>query len=364
MKVALVYDRVNKFGGAERLMLALHSIYPDAPIYTLVHDKTTSEWANDIQIIPTFLNKVPFFRKRHELLAPIAPLAFETLDLSEFDVVISVTSSDAKSIITKPNQLHICYCLTPTRYFWSGEGEYSEDIKMKLIPDFLKSYFRSIDLLTSTRPDEYISISNEVEKRVKKYYKRDSEVIYPPIEDKFYSFNPISIHNREYFLVVSRLVPYKKVDLVIEAFNKLKFPLVIIGSGNEENILKSKAGGNISFLGQVEDHRLLEYYRRAKAVIFPQLEDFGLVPLEAQALGTPVIAYAGGGALETVIPGKTGYLFEEQTPNSLIDAVKKFSGRSFSPIECIENAREFNYSGFKKNFAGHVDKLWKKHSKI
>lgn len=274
MKIALVYDRINKFGGAERVMTALHKIYPEAPIYTLVHDPENSNWASGIRIIPSFINTIPFLRKRHEWLAPIAPMAFESFNLDKFDVVISVTSSDAKSIITKPNQLHICYCLTPTRYYWSGEGEYSSDPKMRLLPGFLLKYFRTIDLLTSDRPDAYISISKEVKNRVKKYYNKESEVIYPPIEDKFYSLNPISAGNRDYYLVVSRLVPYKKVDLVIEAFNKLKLPLVIIGTGSEEEKLKSIARTNISIIGSVDDKRLMEYYRRAKAVIFPQHEDF------------------------------------------------------------------------------------------
>ncbi len=364
MKVALVYDRINKFGGAERLLLALHRLYPDAPIFTLVHEPSTSSWAKEIKVIPTFLNNFPPLRSRHEWLAPIASLAFETFDLSDFDVIISITSSDAKSVITRPHQLHICYCLTPTRYFWSGEGEYSSDKKMKLLPSFLKKYFRSLDLLTSERPDEYISISNEVKNRVKKYYFRDSSVVYPPIEDKFYSVKPISMKNREYYLLVGRLVPYKKASLVIEAFNKLNLPLVIVGSGSEEESLKSMAGKSISFVGQIDDNRLIEYYRHAKAVIFPQEEDFGLIPVEAQAQGTPVIAYGKGGALETVLHGKTGYLFEKQNVESLIKAIENFRKINFSPLACVENAQKFNFQKFKKAFSFEVRKLWEKYSGI
>ena len=361
MKVALVYDRVNKFGGAERLMLSLHRLFPEAPIFTLVYEPLTSDWAKSITVVPTFLNQIPFFRQWHEWLAPVAPLAFETLNLSAYDVVISVTSSDAKSVITKPHQLHICYCLTPSRYFWSGGGDYADDIKFKLIPSFLKEYFKYVDLVTSVRPDQYLSISNEVKNRVKDYYKRNSIVIHPPIEDRFYTKQPISLDNRDYYLVVSRLVPYKKVDLAISAFNKLKLPLVIVGTGTEIEKLKKLALPNITFVGSVDDHRLAQYYRHAQAVIFPQVEDFGLVPLEAQACGTPVIAYAKGGALETVVHPKTGYLFKEQTVESLIFAVREFRKISFNPKICQENANRFNYSLFSQKFSGEITRLWKEH---
>jgi len=361
MKIALVYDRINKFGGAERLLLSLHRLYPEAPIFTLVHEPKTSKWAEGIKIIPTFLNKVPLLRKRHEWLVPIAPLAFETHDLSDFEIIISVTSSDAKSVITRPNQLHVCYCLTPSRYFWSGETEYASDKKFKLIPKTVKNYFKSVDMVTSVRPDEYIAISNEVKNRVKKYYKRNASVVYPSIEDKFYSNSPISLDNRDYYLIVSRLVPYKKVDLAISVFNKLKLPLVVIGLGSELGNLRKMAGSNIAFVGMVDDNRLIQYYRHAKAVIFPQNEDFGLVPIEAQASGTPVIAYAEGGALETVIHLETGYLFEEQTEDSLIHAINQFRKTSFSSKKCVKNASRFTPASFSEEFSKEVNRLWENH---
>ena len=361
MKVALVYDRLNKFGGAERLLLALHRLYPSAPIYTLVHEPQTSEWAKGLRIMPTFLNSLPFLRSRHEWLAPVAPLAFETLNLSPFDLVISLTSSDAKSVITKPHQLHLCYCLTPTRYFWSGISHYAGDRKMKWLPTFLKKYFAQLDLITSTRPDYYLAISQEVKKRIKKYYKRESTVVYPSIEDKFYSKKPIPFGKRKHFLIVSRLVPYKRVDLAISAFNLLKLPLVVVGTGSELKKLKQMAGSNISFAEEVSDERLIKYYREAKAVIFPQEEDFGLVPLEAQALGTPVIAYGKGGALETVVHQKTGFLFKEQTVESLIFAIHESRKTVFNPKICQENANRFNYSLFSQKFSGEINRLWKEH---
>jgi glycosyltransferase involved in cell wall biosynthesis len=363
MKIALVYDRINKFGGAERLLLALHRLYPNSPIFTLVHEPKTSKWASHIKVIPTFLNKVPFLRTRHEWLAPLAPLAFETLNLSSFDIIISITSSDAKSILTKPNQLHICYCLTPTRYFWSGEAEYLTDKKLKLIPTFLKNYFRTVDLLTSSRPDEYIAISQEVKKRIKDYYHRQSTVVYPPIEEQFYSNSSVKSSDRKSYLLVSRLVPYKKTALAISAFNKLNRSLIIVGEGSEMESLKRQAGTHISFAGKINDKRLIEYYCHAKAVIFPQDEDFGLVPLEAQACGTPVIAYGKGGALETIIPGKTGLFFEKQTEESLTKAILEFENLKINPQDCVQNAKRFSDQNFSSDFSDSVNSLWQKHLK-
>ena len=361
MKVALVYDRVNKFGGAERVLLMLHQLFPDAPLYTLVYDKEKAKWASEINVVPTFLNKLPFLRNKHELLAPISPLAFETHDLSRYEVVISITSSDSKSVITRPDTLHICYCLTPTRYYWSGEEGYGQDIKMKLLPGMIKKYLRTVDLLTSQRPDEYIAISNEVSRRIKKYYLTDSHIVYPSIEDKFYTDSPLKKDARKYYLIVSRLVPYKKVDLAIKAFNFLQKRLIIVGTGSEVDKLKKMAMDNIEFVGSVTDEELIKYYSKAKAVIFPQDEDFGLVPLEAQACGTPVIAYAKGGALETVEEGKTGLFFGEQTEDSLIEAVKKFEELEINYFDCVDQAKKFSQSKFMDNFSGKVAELWQKH---
>jgi glycosyltransferase involved in cell wall biosynthesis len=358
MKVALVYDRVNKFGGAERVLLTLHKIYPDAPLFTLVYDKKSAPWANTFKVIPSYINFIPFLRNKHEWLVPMSVMAFESLDLREFDVVISVTSSDAKAVITKPNQLHICYCLTPNRYFWSGNEQYSHDIKMKLTPQWLRLYFRTTDLLTSKRPDKYIAISNEVLDRINKYYHRESSVIYPSIDDKFYSNNYTDMKKREYYLIVSRLVPYKMVDLAIKSFNILKKPLIVVGTGSEMSNLKQMAGNTIKFTGSVNDTQLINYYKDAKAVIFPQEEDYGLVPLEAQACGTPVIAFGKGGALETIVKDKTGVFFDKQSAESLVNAVKKFETLSLSSENCHKNALRFNSKTFKDTFASTVKRLW------
>lgn len=367
MKVALVYDRVNKWGGAERILLALHEIWPEAPLYTAVYNPKTAPWARGFKVIPSFLEKFPFAKKTHEVYPWLAPLAFESFDFSEFDIVISVTSAEAKGIISKPNTLHISYILTPTHYLWGIEkgeeyhrfGRLAPLVKVFALP-FL-SYLRAWDKIASQRPDILLAISKNVQKRIVKYYGRSSEVIYPPVDtEKFVpSDQPSTINDQSYFLVVSRLVPYKRVDIVIEAFNRLRLPLKIVGTGTEMGKLRRSAKKNIEFLGQLTDEALLGYYQRCVATVFPQEEDFGLVPLEAQACGKPVIAYRGGGALETVIEGETGEFFDEQTPESLEKAVKKFKPEKYKPEDCWKNAEKFDIKIFKKKFKEFVEQQWK-----
>ena len=364
MKVALVYDRVNKFGGAERVLLDLHQLYPQAPIYSLVHNPKKTAWASKINIIPTYFNKLNFLKSRHELLAPLAAMAFESFNFDEYDVVISVSSADAKAVITKPHTLHINYCLTPTRYLWSGVAEYRSRFSFHPVFDLYLKHARSSDLVYASRPDYYFAISQEVKKRLQKYYRRDSEVIYPAIDFNFWS-RPEPEGIDDYYLVVSRLVPYKKVDLVIRAFNKLNKRLLIVGSGSQLSELRSISKSNISFEGHPDDAKLRYLYSHAKALIFPQIEDFGLVPLEAQATGTPVIAYADGGVLETVIENKTGVFFNSQTQASLIDAVNFFESDmcSIKRSDCQKQAERFSRSGFIDRFSAKVDTVWQEYQK-
>lgn len=357
MKIALVYDRVNKFGGAERVLLSLHQLFPEAPLFTLVYDQASAPWASVFKVIPTFINKIGFLRNKHEWLSPIAAMAFESFDFQDYDVVINVTSGDAKAIMTKPNQLHICYCLTPTRYFWSGEDQYVGDTKFKIIPKWLHEYFRTADLLISKRPDEYIAISDEVKNRITKYYNRESTVVYPAIDDKFYSKVFTPENKRIYYLIVSRLVPYKKVDLAIMAFNKLKLPLIVVGIGSQLQKLKRIAGDNIKFAGAVDDSKLIELYRSAKATIFPQEEDYGLVPIESQACGTPVIAYGKGGALETIKNNTTGVFFNKQTVDSLVEAVNRFEKLSLNASDCYKNSLRFSSKNFNKEFLDYLSNV-------
>lgn len=367
-RVALVYDRVNKWGGAERVLLALHQLFPDAPLYTSVYNKKTAQWATVFpKIIPSFLQNLPFAKTRHDLYAPLMPLAFESFDLSEYDVVISVTSEAAKGVITKPGTLHICYCLTPTRYLWSGHEEYFKSARGRLAQP-LVAYLRAWDKVAAQRPDVMVAISQNVASRIKRYYGREASVIYPPVElqstkSQAPNFKQIqntkftrqrrtsALLNSGYFLVVSRLVPYKKIGLVVKAFNKLGLPLVIVGTGSEEKSLRKQARINIQFVGLVDDEKLSGYYQGCKALIFPQNEDFGITALEAQAAGKPVIAYKGGGALETVIEGKTGIFFKEQTVESLVRAARGFDSQTFKPENCMRNAQRFSKEIFLQKFA-------------
>lgn len=354
MKTAIVYDRVNKWGGAERVLLALHEIFPDAPLYTSVYDPKSASWAEVFpSVIPSFLQKIPGANSKHEWLAPFMPIAFESFDFSEYDFVISVTSEAAKGIITKPGTTHICYCLTPTRYLWSHYEEYFKGSTFKVLAKPAVSYLKSWDKVAAQRPDVYVAISTKVKKRIKKYYKRESEVIYPPVDVDRFEIKDLRLKKKEYYLIVVRLVPYKRVDLAIEAFNELGLPLVIVGTGSEEKKLRRMAKNNISFAGFVKDKDLPRLYQGAKALIYPQEEDFGITAVEAQAVGVPVIAYKAGGALDTVINGKTGVFFEEQTKESLIEVVKRFDElihRSIKREDCVKNAKRFSKQRFKKEF--------------
>lgn len=351
MKVALVYDRINKMGGAERVLEVLGEIFPQAYLYTAFYNPRAATWARKFKVVASWLNRFPFASSYHELFPWLTPLGFEAFDFSDFDLVISITSAEAKGIITRPETLHLCYCLTPTRYLWSGYKDYFGNKAIRFLANPFVGSLKKWDLIAAQRPDAYIAISSNIKKRIKKYYRRESTVIYPPVDlDKWRPSNDPQEEN--YFLVVSRLVKYKKIDLAIKAFNQLKLPLKIVGVGRELSKLKRLAKSNIKFLGQLTDRELLGYYQKSQAVIYPQEEDFGLVPLEAQACGTPVIAYQGGGALESVVEGKTGLFFSPQGVESLIEAIKKFKilKPRLEPEACRQNAEKFGKQAFKIKF--------------
>lgn len=356
MKVALVHDYLVQYGGAERVLEAFCEIFPKAPIFTMVYDKKLMNGAfSDRKIHTSFLQKMPFIGSHHRLFPLLMPMAIEQFDLSGFDVVLSDSNSYAKGVLTPPNTLHVTYCHTPMRYAWDDCHKYLHDFKYsnftkKLIP-FAMNYIRLWDRISAERPDLYIANSDFVASRIKKYYSKTSEVINPPVNMKSFS---ISSDVQDYYLMVGRALAYKRFDIVIDAFNALKLPLKIIGKGPEMNDLKKRSGKSIEFLGYLPDDQISRYYSACKAFIFPSEEDFGITPLEAMASGRPVIAYRGGGALETVVEGKTGLFFNEQTAGSIIDTIKTFDSDKFDPVAIREHAAKFDKEIFKAKINDYI----------
>ncbi|MDP4030916.1 MAG: glycosyltransferase [Candidatus Beckwithbacteria bacterium] len=349
MTVALVYDRVNKFGGAEKILLALHQLWPKAPLFTAVYDPKGAPWAKVFpEVIPSFLQSFPWAKTHHELYPWLTPVAFESFDFKGYDLVVSVTSAEAKAIITRPETHHLCYCLTPTRYLWSHRQEYLQEPGLGSWLKPWQPYLRNNDLVYSQRPDTYIAISKTVQQRIKRYYRRDSTVIYPPVDTARFSRPRPRPRQPDYFLIVSRLVAYKQIDLAIQAFNRLKLPLVIIGQGRDRPRLERLAGPTISFTGWVSEVKLIAYLQNCQALIMPQEEDFGIAAVEVQAAGRPVIAFGRGGATETVINHQTGWLFPKMQVDSLIAAVKQFKARPFETKKLILQAKKFDTKIFMK----------------
>ncbi len=333
------------------MLQVLCALYPRAPIYTLLYDRDATGGVFDGRVIKTsFLQNLPFTKKHHRIFPLLMPLAIEQFDFSEYDLVLSISASFAKGIITKPHTKHICYCLTPPRFLWDNSQKFVEEFGYpkfvkKLLPPFI-TYLRIWDKEASLRVDEFWSISDFIQGRIKKYYSKDSKVIYPPVNvSKFHVSDKIS----DYFFMAGRLVSYKRFDLAVKAFNKNGLPLKIVGIGSEFKKLKSIANKNIEFLGLVSDEKLANLYSHAQACIFPQEEDFGIVPLESMASGRPVIAYRAGGAAETVVENKTGIFFNEQNQESLQAAVEKFHHLDFQPEDCRKQAEKFDVDIFKDN---------------
>ncbi len=352
MKVALVYDRVNKWGGAERVLLALNKIFPDAPLFTSVYNPKGAKWADKFNVKHSFLQKFPNAPRSHEFYAPLMPLVFETFNFNNYDIVISVSSEAAKGVITGPYTVHICYCLTPTRYLWSGYGEYFKNPFFKIISRPIVKYLKKWELTASKRPDIFVAISTEVQNRIANFYNRTSEIIYPPLflaGSLFKQEKKSTLDKKDFFLVVSRFVPYKKIDLAIKACNELSLPLKIVGIGSQGKSLRKIAGPTVEFLGNLTDEELSYYYKNCKVLIFPGLEDFGLVMVEAQAFGKPVIAFRGGGALDIIKEGETGEFFKEQNVASLKKVLKNFDSSRYNSLLCKKNAERFSFDNFKKN---------------
>ncbi len=360
MKIALVHDHLAQDGGAEKVLKVFKQLYPEAPIFTLVFDASnTNPFFIGQDIRTSFIQKIPYFGvKKYQWWLSFMPTAIENYNLMDYDIILSSASSFAKGVITKPGSLHICYCYTPTRYLWTDTHSYIRELKVNsiiksILPMTLRK-LRTWDQLAAGRVDEYVAISQTVKQRIKKYYSRESSVIYPPVEtDKFY----ISHEPKTYYLAGSRLVPYKRLDLVVQAFVRLGVPLKIFGIGPEEQHLKQLARGreNIQFLGKISDDEKVKLYANCIAYLNPQEEDFGITAVEAMASGRPVIAYRSGGASETVIAGKTGEFFDEQIWEEIADMVIRFHPDNYNPYYIKMHAEQFNTANFKSKIKRLID---------
>lgn len=357
MKVALVHDYLNQAGGAEKVLKILQEIFPVAPIFTLLYDENKLGHIFPVnKVKPSFIQRLPFGRTKYKWFLMAMPAAIENFNLSDYDLVISSASAFAKGVVTRPETLHLCYCHTPTRYLWSDTHSYIEELSYnRLIKKFLPYFLTRLrlwDRLAADRPDHFIANSQTVQKRIKKYYNRESDLIHPPVETAKFK---IAGQLGNYYLIGGRLVPYKRYDLAVAAFNRLGIPLKIFGEGPELDKLKKIAKNNIEFLGRVSDEQEVELYSHCLAFVHPQEEDFGITPVEAMASGRPVIAYAAGGALETVIDGLTGKFFDEQTWEALADAVIRFKPEDYNPQAIREHAKKFDVEVFKQKIKNYVE---------
>ncbi|MCC7368480.1 MAG: glycosyltransferase [Chloroflexi bacterium] len=359
MRIALTHDYLNQYGGAERVLEQLHSYYPDAPIYTSMYDANVMPAAyRSWDIRTSFMQRFPLVTKQHQAYLMAYPIAFESFDLGGYDVVISNSSAFCKGVVTGPNTLHISYCLTPMRWVWRYR-EYVERERLggfaRLVLPPLIHYLRVWDAGASSRVDRYIAISTAVAARIQKYYRRESEIIPPPVDTEQFTLSRTS---GDYYLTVARLAPYRRIDLIVEAFRELGLPVKIVGIGRDRARLEGRATPNIEFLGRVDDETLADLYANCRAYLFPGEEDFGIAPVEAQAVGKPVVAYAAGGSLDTVIDGETGVLFPRQTPKDLADAVRKLETMSFDPERIRRNAERFSVSLFRERFTNFVERAY------
>ena len=353
MKVALVHDYLNQYGGAERVLEVLMEMFPDAPVYTILHDeeKTLNRFRGRVK--KTSFLDFSFARKHHRLFIPLMPLAAQLIDLrnQSYDLIISDTAGYAKGIkYDHKKTRHISYIHTPLRYAWETDSYFKSKI-FKAVFKPIFNYLKKWDYKMAQKPDVLIANSRFIADKVKKYYHREAQVIYPPVDTRKFYFEATNQKNKDYYLAVGRLIHYKRFDLIIEAFARLGSPLKIVGDGPEQYKLKiqsEKLKINVEFISFSTDDELRKLYSGAKALIFPQVEDFGLVAAEAQACGTPVIAFAGGGVMEIVENGITGVLFNEQSIDSLIAATREAKKIEFNRTKISQIAQKFSKDNFKK----------------
>jgi glycosyltransferase involved in cell wall biosynthesis len=356
MHIALVHDWLNQIGGAEDVLEALAEMFPTAPIHTSMYwregmPKAYGSW----DIRPTWMDRLPGIYRRHQMYLALYPVAFAGLDLSGYDIVVSNKSGFCHGVQTGEAR-HVCYCLTPTRYVWDFDAYAATEA----IPPALKSALRPViatlrrwDYRAAQRVDHFVAISREVQARIQRIYGRDSVVIHPPVDTA--RFEPAPGHD-DYYLIVSRLIPYRRIDLAVQAFNQLGLPLVIAGDGRDRGRLETMAHSNVTFLGRVPEEDLPGLFARCRAYVLPGVEDFGISPVQAQAAGRPVIAQGAGGARDSVIEGSTGAFFHEPTPEALMAAVRDFDADAIDPRVCAENAARFDVRRFRQELGTFVEK--------
>ncbi|MFA7319615.1 MAG: glycosyltransferase [Parcubacteria group bacterium] len=366
LKVALVHDFLNQYGGAERVLEVLCEMFPAAPIYTIVYDKERMRGKfSEREIRTSFFQKLPrYFRRNMKWVLPFLPTAPETFDLREFDLVISSSGAWTKGIVTRLDTLHIAYIHSPMRFIWDYNEKYLKEDRHNKLGFFIRpflSYLRLWDKLAADRPDYLIANSKYTQARIAKYYRRESTVIYPPVGKLQNPKSKIKITNSEenskFFLIVSRLSPYKKIDRVIEAFNKLRLPLVVVGTGKQEKALKLMAKDNVKFLGWVPDEKMLPIYENARAFIFPSVDDFGIAPAEALMRGVPVIAVRRGGVQEITEEGRTGEFFDSATPEVIADAVRRFgeNEKNYDREYIARSAGKFSKERFVRDMREYIN---------
>lgn len=361
MKIALVHDFLTQLGGAERVLEEFHQIFPNAPVYTLVYDSKKLKGKYDSWDVRTsFIDRLPGGKKRYKWYLPLMPKAIESFDLRGFDLILSDASAYAKGIIAPKGVKHLCYCHTPTRYLWQMQEAYLASqpypwvVKQMARP--VLRYLKSWDKRAAQRVDYFLANSIEVKNRIENYHNRSAEVVYPPVKTDF--FTPSDQPKGDYFFAASRLEPYKRLDLVVDAFNDLGLPLVIAGSGTAADSLRLRAAANIKFAGRVSDEEMRELYRKAKAFIFAAHEDAGIMILESMACGTPVIAYRAGGAIEFIKEGVHGAFFDRQDARALSEVVKAFDEKKFTAQKLRLQAEKFSVSVFREKIIQKVRAIY------
>ncbi len=363
-RIAVVHDWLPVYAGAERVLEQILNVYPEADIFSLLDFIPEGQrgFLQNKPVTTSFIQRLPGARKKYRSYLPIMPLAVEQLDVSGYDLVISSSYAVAKGVITGPDQLHVCYCHSPIRYAWDMQNQYLSEAGLTgfrgMFARMLLHYMRMWDLRTSHGVNTFIANSQFISRRIRKVYGRESAVIYPPVDTN--TFSPNGSKN-DFYLTVSRMVPYKRVDLIVEAFSKMPDKqLVVIGDGPDFKKIKALAGPNVEMLGYQYPESLVGYMQHARAVVFAAEEDFGIVPVEAQSCGTPVIAFGKGGVTETVIPGETGVFFQEQTVESLCDAVRDFEANRgrICPERCRRHADRFSVARFRQQFEAFVEREW------